>query len=356
MLPGVLVGPAGFLVGLVIGFAVWRARLCSFGAIEDALMGDDWRRAKVFGLALGLAILTTQTLVLTGVFGPDLTTYLPSQIAWVPLAAGAVLFGLGMALVGTCTFGSLVRLGGGDLRSLIILIIFGAVAYAMSRGVLAPLRIQLVALFAVAMPGDVASDLPRILDYFGLPSARLVASVLIGGGLIALALRDSRLRKARRLMTSGVVLGLAVTAGWVATQTLADPLDPAIRTQSLTYVAPVGRTFFGLLLNAVDWRDFGVGSVFGVAVGALIAARHADEFRWNAFDDAFEMRRHLIGALLMGIGGVLAGGCTIGQGLTAGSLLAITWPVTIGGMIVGARIGIAILVGESLRDLLLRRN
>ena len=355
-LPAAAVGPVGFLVGALLGFCVWRARLCSFGAIEDALMGEDWRRMKVFGLSLGIAMLGTQALVLAGVFDPALSTYIPTKLSWLPLAFGAILFGLGMALVGTCAFGSLIRLGGGDLRGLVTLIIFGAVAYAMSRGVLAPLRIRVVEMFAAPMPGESASALPDLLAHYGLNSARIGLPVLLGGFLIGAALRDRRLRHAPRLVTSGVALGFAVVAGWLATQGLVDSLEASVRTQSLTFVAPVGRAFFGLLLNAVDWSDFGVGTVFGVAFGAFIAARLADEFRWNAFDDSLEMRRHLIGAVLMGFGGVLAGGCTIGQGLTAGSLLALSWPVTLLGMLIGARIGIAVLIGEGWRDLMPRKT
>jgi uncharacterized membrane protein YedE/YeeE len=94
--------------------------------------------------------------------------------------------------------------------------------------------------------------------------------------------------------------------------------------------------------------------VFGVIAGAWAAAWFAAELRWEAFDDDHEMRRHLIGACLMGVGGILAGGCTIGQGITAGSMLALSWPIAVGGMVLGARIGIAILVDGSPRDLIHR--
>lgn len=351
MLAAWLVSVFGLLIGALLGAATWRARLCSFGAIEDALMGADWRRLKVFGLSLGIAIFGTQLLVFAGWFDPAVSTYIPAKLAWLPIAFGAVLFGLGMALVGTCAFGSLVRLGGGDLRALVTLIIFGAVAYAMSRGVLAPVRISAVEWFAAPVPGDVPSSLPEVLTRLGAPGLGSVLGLAAAAFLIAAAVTDKRLRRAPRLLTAGVLLGLGTVGGWLVTQVAVDPLETAVRTQSLTFVAPVGRAFFGLLLNAVDWTDFGVGTVFGVALGAFIAARLSDEFHWNAFDDSLEMRRHLMGAGLMGFGGVLAGGCTLGQGITAGSLLALTWPITVLGMLVGARIGIALLIGEPLSDL-----
>lgn len=344
----------GFLVGATIGATVWRARLCTFGAVEDALMGHDWRRMKVFGLALGIALIGTQALIFSGLLDPLVTTYVPDKLSFLPIALGALMFGFGMAMVGTCAFGSLIRLGGGDLRALVVLIVFGALAYAMQRGILAPIRIRAVEFFALPMPGLTASSIGELSSYFTGVDVSLWVSLLLGGMLIAFYVRDKRLKNARRLKLAGVLLGLGVVAGWLATHVLVDPFATTVRTQSLTFVAPVGRTFFGVLLNTVNLADFGVGTVIGTAVGAFVMARRADEFRWNAFDDQIEMRRHLLGAVLMGVGGVLAGGCTIGQGLTAGSLLAITWPITVGGMVLGARLGIAYLVGERWQDLFSR--
>jgi uncharacterized membrane protein YedE/YeeE len=350
-LPAYAVSLAGLVLGFACGFFVWRARLCSFGAIEDALIGRDWRRMKIFALALGLAILATQALVLGGALDPGLTTYAPPRVAWASALAGSLMFGFGMAMVGTCAFGSLVRLGGGDLRSLVVLMAFGAVAYAALRGVLAPLRIGVVESVFVETPGPSPSALPSILNQLGFGQAGMVAAALIGLALVGWPLVDRRLLKARRLLTAGLVLGFAVALGWIVTGVLVDEFAGPVRPQSLTFVAPVGRALFGLLAGEGSLGDLGVASVVGVALGAWFAALRASEFRWEAFDDHREMRRHLGGAALMGLGGVLAGGCTIGQGLTAGSLLAVTWPITVAGMIVGARLGIAVLMEGGLRGL-----
>ena len=349
-LPATAVGAMGFLVGMAAGAAVQRARLCSFGAVEDALVGHDWRRMKVFGLALAVGLTGTQLLVVAGLFEPTETTYVPTQVAFAGALAGALIFGIGMALVGTCAFGSLVRLGSGDLRSLFALMIFGAVAYATLRGVLARPRIDWVEQVAVPMPGGSPSALPDILGGFAGLDLRLVLTLLVAALLIGIAARDRRLWRAPRLITAGLVLGLGVVAGWVATGIAVDLFDRVVRIQSLTFVSPVARGFYALMTGEGTLADFGVMSVPGVVVGAGLAALIGREFRWEAFDDQREMRRHLAGAALMGFGGVLAGGCTIGQGLTAGSLMALTWPLTVGGMIVGARLGIAILVEGSAID------
>ena len=340
-------GLLGFLTGLVIGALVYRARLCTFGAIEDGLMGQDWRRAKVFGLALAVALVLTQGMILFGFLDADRTTYLPQSVPVIGLIIGGMMFGIGMALVGTCGFGSLVRLGSGDLRSLIVIMVYALFAYAMLRGMLSAFRLGVVEGWAWPMPGPSRSDLATQLQRFLGFDIRAVLTLALAFGLFVLVLRDARLLRARRLLTAGVVLGLAVAMGWAVTGWWSDPFELHQRLQSLTYVAPVARAMFGVLAGQDDGLDFGVANIVGVVAGALLASLKAGEFRWEAFDDHHEMKRHLIGAVCMGTGGVLAGGCTIGQGLTAGSLLALSMPVVIISMMFGARIGIAILMGDA---------
>jgi uncharacterized membrane protein YedE/YeeE len=351
--PGYAVGLAGLSIGTILGFTVRRTKLCTFAAIEDATVGGDTRRLKVFALALGVAMLGTQALVLQGQIDPGATPYVPASFPWLSAALGGFLFGLGMALVGTCALGSLVRVGGGDLRSLVVLMVFGLVAYATIRGVIASLRVDVLDRTALPLPGVKQGDLPSVFDLVLPFDTRLVLSVAAGGSLLAWALVGRKLWRSRRLIGAGAVLGFSIVAGWLATGVLPDPLDGNVRPQSLNFVAPVGRAIYGALLGQVSVADFGVAAVLGVVLGAAVAARGADEFRWEAFDDQREMRRHLLGAALMGFGGVLAGGCTIGQGLTATSLLATGAPVAVAGMVIGARAGIHFLVGGSAGSALL---
>jgi uncharacterized protein len=342
---------AGLLIGAVLGYLVRRARLCSFGAIEDALEGGDYRRLKIFGLALAVALAGTQALVLSGLLLPIETPYIPARSAVVSIAAGSLMFGIGMALVGTCGFGSLLRLGAGDLRAFVVILTYAAAAYALLRGILAPFRIGVVERVALGMPGGHPAGIIETAEGLSGVSVRALITLLLAGALLWLVVRDKRLRKAPRLLTAGVALGLGVVAGWVTTAVLADEFT-VTRVQSLTFVAPVARGVFSVVLGGPDLVDFGVMTVLGVVIGSFISARRQDEFRWEAFDDHYEMRRHLLGAILMGAGGVLAGGCTIGQGLSAGSMLAISWPIAVGGILIGARIGIAILVEGTPRHFL----
>jgi uncharacterized protein len=220
------------------------------------------------------------------------------------------------------------------------------------RGILSPLRIDVLEQAAIGMPRDTASEWPAVLQALTGADLRPWLTLAALAALGVFILRGAPLWKTPRLLTAGIVLGVCVAAGWWITGVAADKFEMDLRVQSLTFVAPVARAIFAVTGNHANWLDFGVMSVPGVIVGAFIASRRARDFRWEAYDDHYEMRRHLTGGVLMGFGGVLAGGCTIGQGLSAGSLLAITWPVTVLGMMLGARTGIAIMVEGSLRDFL----
>ncbi len=343
---------SGLVVGAVCGFTTRRAGLCSFAAVEDAWMGGDTRRLRVFGLALAIAVVGTQAMVAAGLIVPAHSNYVPAMLPAAAILLGATLFGIGMALVGTCGYGALVRLGGGDLRGLVVALVFGAVAFATLRGVLAPLRIDVLEQWALPMPAGVPADLPSLLAALGLGDWRMPATLAGAAALVVAVAIDARLRRARRLLVAAVALGLGVLAGWFVTGIAADPFAGPVRPQSLTFVAPVGRALYATLATPAALFDFGVASVFGVVAGALASALCDASFRWEAFDDHHEMRRHLAGAVLMGFGGILAGGCTIGQGLTAGSMAALSWPLAIAGMMLGARLGIWLLIEGSLGQLL----
>ena len=352
-MPAFTTGLFGLLGGMLIGALVQRSRLCTFGAIEDALAGHDWRRMKVFGLALGLALLVTQALILGGALDPDRISYLPERLPIVGLVVGGLMFGVGMALVGTCGFGSLIRLGTGDLRSLVVILIFGVAAYASLRGVLSGFRIGVIEQWSILMPGPSRSDIPTQMERVIGIDARALLTGLVAAFLVTIAIRDARLKRSPRLLAAAVALGLVTGFAWAVTGWFSDPFDLHARPQSLTFVAPIARALFGVLAGQDSIYDFGVASVIGGITGSFLASFRARECRWEAFDDQREMRRHITGGALMGVGGVLAGGCTIGQGLAAGSAFALSMPIALVAMMAGARLGIAILVGE-MHDILAR--
>lgn len=331
----------GVLAGLACGAAARRAMLCSFGAIEDTVLAGDTRRLKAFALALAIALGLTQAMIAAGLLDASVIALLPPLLPWAGALFGGAAFGLGMALTGTCGFGALVRLGTGDLRALVVLLVFGAVAWATASGGLAVVRWGLLDPLAVPLGGGGGTDLPALL---APPAMTAWAAPLLVLSLAVWALSDRRPRRAPRLLLAGAVLGLGVAAGWFVTGVLADPFESLSRPQGLSFVTPVARLLQALVLRPGPAPEFGMGTAVGVVLGSALAAWRAGDLRWEAFDDASEMRRHLIGACLMGLGGICAGGCTIGQGLSAGSVLAPSWPFAVGGILAGARLGIAILL------------
>jgi uncharacterized membrane protein YedE/YeeE len=343
----------GLVTGVMLGFTARRARLCTLGAIESALVGGDWRWMKIFGLAFAIALIGTQTMIFNGWVDEAQSRYLPTKLAIVAIIIGSLMFGVGMALVGTCAFGNLIRLGAGDLRSLVGLIIFAVVALMTLRGSLAFIRLDWIESLVWHPPNEQHASLIALLESWSGMNMRAWLTAAISLPLVLFVALDRRLRKSPRLLIAAATLGLAVVAGWAATGPLADDFAQ-LRLQSLTFVAPVARGFSGLIFGT-DWLEFSILTVPGIVIGSFLAAVLAGEFRWEAFDDHLEMRRHLLGACLMGIGGVLAGGCTIGQGITAGSMLALSWPIAVLGMMAGAWVGLTLLVEGSVRECITTR-
>ncbi len=336
----------GLACGVLAGFAAQFGRLCSYAAIEDVITAGDTRRAKSWALAVAVAIVATQGLVASGVVDLTGNPYAHARIELGGLIAGAVLFGLGMSLVGTCGFGVLVRAGTGDLRAAIAALVIGIAAFAATGGLLAGPRLWLSGLFVLdAGAGATFGELAR--QSLGPRWAPLPA-VLLPMALGAFALAGARFRSRPRMFMASLLLGLAVSGGWLVTSGLGDPFGQT-RPESLTFVAPLGRTVLVMMGQTLGQSAFAVASVVGVLIGALLVAGWRGDLRWEAFDDQREMRRHLLGAVLMGLGGVLARGCTIGQGLSAASTLAVTAPIAVLSMIAGARLGLYYLIeGRSI--------
>jgi hypothetical protein len=336
----------GLLCGLAAGTAAQYGRLCTFAAVEDALVAGDLRRARAFALAVAVAILVTQSLAVAGMIDLTRAPYSAPRLELLSLVIGALLFGLGMALVGTCGFGLLVRAGSGDLRGFVAALVLGLAAFAATAGPLSGARLAIAHSGAVSLGGAGQGTLPGLLGPWLGPGAAFAVALAIAATLLVFALTSSRALRRLRLLLSGVLLGLAVAGGWVVTGLLGDPFDSQ-RLESLTFVAPIGRVLLVIMGERMSAAGFAVLSVLGVVAGSFAVSAARRELRWEAFDDQREMRRHLLGAALMGIGGVLAKGCTIGQGLSASSTLAISAPIAILCMVLGARLGLAYLIRPS---------
>jgi len=327
-----LVGLSG---GVVLGLAARLGRFCTLGAIEDAIFGAGTRRLRVWTLAIAVAVAGIAVLDLVGVLDPAQSFYLSRPVPLVSTVFGGALFGLGMALVGTCGFGSLARLGGGDLSSLVVFLVIGVTGYIASAGIVGELRVSLMP-ERIAVPSE--SGIAHFLSArSGMPAWLISLS-------IAAILSTSARALARRDVLCGLAVGSAILAGWAVTawQSAEDFGETAIRSYS--FVRPLGDTMIYAMTSSGTALTFGVAGVAGTVIGAVIGALWNGEFRWEACDDARTLKRQIVGAALMGTGGVFAMGCTVGQGISAASVLALSAPVFLLSMFAGAWIGLQWLV------------
>ncbi|MEL6998307.1 MAG: YeeE/YedE family protein [Pseudomonadota bacterium] len=331
----------GLTGGVLLGLAARRGGFCTLGAIEDALYGGSWVRIRMWAMALAVAI--TGVFLLEAVGTLDLSQTIYAQISWNPAAAilGGLIFGYGMAIAGNCGFGALARLGGGDLRSFVIVLVTGIAAYATLSGPLARLRVMLFPQDAVPVP-QARGYAHFVADAIGLPV--LVPALLLAALLALWALASSDFRRTRRAVIWSVVAGAAVVIGWAGTSTIATHSFDNIAVVSHSFTAPLGETIFFLMTSSAGGLSFAVGSVVGVLAGALIGSISRGHFRWEACDDPQELGRQILGGALMGIGGVLALGCSVGQGMTAFSTLAYSAPVVLASIVAGAAFGLRQLI------------
>ncbi len=338
----------GFLAGALAGGAARFGKLCTMSAIEDALVGRDFRGIKAWGLAIAVAIATTQAANTLGTIEISRALYLTPRMHLIGTVLGGAMFGLGMTLVGTCGFGLVVRAGGGDLRAAASAVVVGVFAIAVTAGLLAPLRIRLLEYDGIDLSRLGNASISAALSHLVGPWPARSMLLIVLAILLVLPFADRRLRQRPRLLIGSIGMGLAITAGWFATSRAMDALL-LDRPESLSFVAPVGRALLQFMMEPFRNVGFGVAAMFGVLAASIAIALWRDEFRWEAFDDATEMRRHVLGGALMGLGGVLAQGCTIGQGLSAASTLAISAPIFIVSVLAGAKLGLLHLIeGRSL--------
>jgi uncharacterized membrane protein YedE/YeeE len=331
----------GLVLGIALGFVARRGRFCTLGAIEDAVYAKDTRRLRMWLLAAAVAIIGVHLLEGIGQLDLSRSIYTSARIEWGGALIGGLLFGLGMALVGTCGFGTLLRLGGGDLKSLVAFLVMALTAMMTMRGVTGLARVQAIEPLSYDVAGSLSQRIPDLLGLAGTSGLLFPFAVAIVIG--AAACTVGFLRSGWSVAT-GVGIGLIVVLGWWATGNAGfDPFDTR-RVESFSFVAPLGETVLYLMLASGLRPDFPVGAVLGVLAGAFLAAKSEGHFRWEAPDDAREMKRHLLGAFLMGFGGIAALGCTIGQGITGVSTLAIGSFIAIGSIVAGARLGLYFLV------------
>ena len=327
-----LVAWSGLVIGLAFGATAQASGFCLLRGLNHSWTAGDSRKLRAFALAMAVALLGSQGLAAFGVVSLGGALYLPPSASWLAVPLGGVLFGYGMTLANGCGARALVLLGGGNLRSFVVLVCLGLAAAMTLSGLLAPLRVWLEGATTLTLP---ARDLPGLL---GIPA--WLPALVLGGALTAWALSRRDFRASPREWLGGLAIGALVPAGWLATGVLGvDDFEP-VRLATLTFIAPIADGLQYAMLSTGTRLGFGVSVVAGVLPGALVMALVRRDFAWQGFSGPGHMGRSMAGGALMGIGGVLALGCSIGQGLSGFSTLALPTFAALAGIAAGAWLGI----------------
>lgn len=342
-----VVASLGAVIGLIFGYIGRITRFCTLSAVETAIYGDHWVQMRMWVFAIAVAILGTLPLVHYGLIDLSGTVHMLPRIAIGGPILGGLIFGLGMAAVGTCGFGSALRAGSGDLRGLMTVGIIAVVGYTTIRGFLAIPRQTLIEPLSFPLPDGANATVHGLIGLgFGFdPDVMTVpVSLFCVLALAAWCFKDPEFRANRQAIIGAGAVGLLVVAGWYVTGHIgADDFEPQ-PTESLSFVAAASSSLIYFMTFTGATISFGVGMLLGVFAGSYLAARQKNELRLEGFDEPREMRRHIAGAVLMGFGGVLSMGCSIGQGLTGVSTLAVPSFLALGSMWIGAAIGLHFLI------------
>ncbi|SDD28908.1 YeeE/YedE family protein [Ruegeria marina] len=320
----------GLITGVTFGVAAQRSRFCLRAATVEFARGQMGDKVAVWLLTFSTALVWVQAAQLMGLMNAADARMMAVPGSWSGAIIGGLMFGAGMVLARGCSGRLLVLAATGNLRSVVSGLIFAVVAQMSLSGLLSPLRDRLAALWITEGGRNM-----NLLTTFGLPDyGGLVLGLMCAVVALVIARRNA-IGAARLVFASGV--GFAVALGWVLTFSLAQVAFEPVQIESATFTGPSAHTLmFFLDRNAV--LEFDIGLVPGVFIGAMIAAALAGEMKLQAFDGPVTMRKAMIGAALMGFGGMLAGGCAIGAGVTGGSIFAGTAWAALFFMWVGAMV------------------
>ncbi|HXE37297.1 MAG TPA: YeeE/YedE family protein [Azonexus sp.] len=338
-----------FLLAFVFGAVGHKTNFCTMGAVSDWVNMGDLNRMRMWLLAIGVAILGANALHLAGLVDLSKSIYPGPNFIWLSYLVGGFLFGVGMTLASGCGSKTLIRIGAGNLKSVVVFLVLGLVAYMTLRGVFGAFRVNVLEKAALSFPGG--QDLPALLTAAGLEPklAFLLPVFALGGGLTAFSLLKRDFRTFDNLL-GGLGIGLTVVAAWYVSGHLGylaehpDTLEEAFlatnsgRMESLTFVAPQAYALELLMLWSDTSRKLtvGIASLLGVIAGSGAWALLTGNFRWEGFASLEDTASHLLGAALMGFGGVVAMGCTVGQGITGFSTLALGSILTFLAIVAGA--------------------
>lgn len=343
----------GFALAFVFGLVASKSNFCTMGAISDVVNMGHWGRMRMWLLAIAVAILGANALALAGLVDLSKTFYQQPRLNWLSLVVGGAVFGVGMSLAGGCANKNLIRVGAGSLRSFVVLTFLGISAYTTMRGLFGQWRVTFLDPVSIDLSkmGLKTQSVPTVLAATGISpqSAVLISVGVVVGGLLIFVFSDKRFRANSVQWLGGIALGAVVACGWYVSGHLGFGENPNTlemgyaatnsRTlESLTFVAPLS---YGLELLLL-WTDkslhltFGIAAGLGVVLGSAAYALFTRTFHWEGFASFADLRNQILGAVLMGFGGVTALGCTVGQGLSGLSTLSIGSLIATASIVAGA--------------------
>jgi uncharacterized membrane protein YedE/YeeE len=345
---------AALAIGAGFGALVQRTDFCTMGAVADIASMGDWTRLRQWALAAAVATLGFAALAGLGLVQAPQTLYASTRWQWLSALAGGAIFGFGMVLSSGCISKTLVRVGGGNLKSLVVALVAGIAGFATLKGLTAVWRTQTVDRVAVDLAAN--ADLGTLLarsSGLSPAAAALIAGIAVGAVLLVFSLASRESRRPFNLL-AGAGVGVLVLAMWWVTGYLGHVLEHPLtleeswlatnstRAEGLSFVAPTA--------YALDWVMFfsdaskrvtvGIVTVVGVILGSAAMALARRTFRWEGFAGTPDLGHHLAGGALMGVGGVTAVGCSIGQGVSGVSTLSLTSFVAVVAMIGGALVAV----------------
>ena len=346
-----------FAITFSVGAVMQKTGFCSLGAVSDVFIMSSWDRLKQWFLAIGVAIVGFTLMSYFGLIDPLKSFYTSNKFLWLSTLLGSTLFGFGMVLASGCGSKTLVRIGGGNLKSIIVFIVLGITAYMTMRGFLGVIRINTLDTVFIAF--NTPQDLPSLLSGpLGVDRSNLhlALGLIIGFAFIGYALSSKSFWTPNNIF-AGIAVGVAICAVWWVSGNLGyvaeDPntleevflVTNSGRMESLSFVAPYAYSLDFLMMYSDTSKVLTVGivAVVGMILGSASVAIATKSFRWETFRNTEDTANHLIGAVLMGFGGVTALGCTVGQGLSGISTLAIGSLLALPGFIFGAYVALLYL-------------
>ena len=330
---------SGFLIGIAFGAVGLISGFCVVSGLRNQWTKNDGRMIRSIALAIAVAILGTQALSALGYVDLSKSIYLTPSFSAPVVLLGGLLFGYGAVAANACASRAMVLLGRGNLRSLVVIATIGITAEMTLKGLIAPVRIALVSWSQTTFG---AVSLPAFVAEAGLSPtlAAVIAALAVAAALLAYAFSYAPFRTSKILVAAGLIMGLLVPAGWYVTGFVgADPFEP-VPVASLSFIAPIADSLQYAMLSTGSTLNFGIVVMAGVLVGSFFAALVTRSFHVEGYTSAHHMLRSVGGAAMMGVGGVMAFGCSIGQGLTGLSTLALPSAIAVLGILIGAAVGL----------------